>query len=231
MPGWRAAMTADTPDMREDARPLTCPAYRARSGGFAIPSLSVATLAMGMAQLARTGAPLPVLLGLPALVIVLIPLSYAAHRRTATITAPHRITVRTASMIALLLTVITLIALLLNDVILSAAIMWIVPAVVFPATLAISLTRRRRQREAARRVTAPRWTTAPQRGERPLTWAADLGCGGCPPVRPCLAACPRRARWCGAQGGVSGLDRKRAWGWPLTVGAGQRPSACGGCGI
>ncbi|MFD9862987.1 hypothetical protein [Streptomyces alboflavus] len=67
------------------------PEYRAEPGapGLGVSGLGLVGITAGLAQLARSGAPLWVLLGLPALLVVLYALMRVAFRRSATLTGPE----------------------------------------------------------------------------------------------------------------------------------------------
>lgn len=75
------------------------PEYRAPAGcmgGLAVPTLGLAGIMAGMAQFAREGAPLWLLLGMPVLLILLFLLMRIAAGRAATLTGPDGITARSA---------------------------------------------------------------------------------------------------------------------------------------
>ncbi|MFJ9818559.1 hypothetical protein ACIRU3_25530 [Streptomyces sp. NPDC101151] len=73
------------------------PEYRAPEGcmgGLAVPSLGLVGIMGGLAQLSRGGAPLWLLLGLPAVLLLLFLLMRIAAGRIATLTGPDGITVK-----------------------------------------------------------------------------------------------------------------------------------------
>ncbi|GHC41503.1 PH domain-containing protein [Streptomyces flavofungini] len=72
------------------------PEYRVGMGarGLGLPGLGLVGITAGLAQLARTGAPLWVLLGLPVLLVVLYALTRVAFRRSATLTGPEGVEAR-----------------------------------------------------------------------------------------------------------------------------------------
>ncbi|MFJ6569827.1 hypothetical protein ACIQNU_20625 [Streptomyces sp. NPDC091292] len=73
------------------------PEYRAQAGspmGLGAPGIGLVGITFGLAQLARNGAPLWVLLGLPVVLAVLLGGLWLAAKRTATLTGPKNIVVQ-----------------------------------------------------------------------------------------------------------------------------------------
>lgn len=91
MPPYRVGMDDDAPA----AAKVTYPEYRPGSPGFGLPTLGMAGILMGMAQIARNDPPPVVLFGLPVVVLALIGFLYVAHRRSGTLTSPDQIAIRT----------------------------------------------------------------------------------------------------------------------------------------